>query len=76
MAELRCGACCLPRTQTPGGLGTPLYGHNDPCARSSLNGLGFGSGTQTRPGDRAVRLEPRTKTPLWTVRREAAALQQ
>jgi hypothetical protein len=23
----------------PGGLGTPLYGHNDPCARSSLNGL-------------------------------------
>jgi hypothetical protein len=23
----------------PGGLGTPLYGHYDPCARSSLNGL-------------------------------------
>jgi hypothetical protein len=23
----------------PGGFGTPLYGHYDPCARSSLNGL-------------------------------------
>ena len=64
---------CLAR-RSPGGLGTPLYGYYDPCARSSLNDLcPVGAGTQTRPGDRAVRLEPRTKTPLQDKSRTAQA---
>jgi len=35
----------------PGGPGTPLYGHYDPCARSSLirPAPGWVAGTQTRP---------------------------
>ena len=46
MRRLRAGLV----TSLPGGFGAPPYGHYDPCARSSLYGLGpVGSGTQARP---------------------------
>ena len=47
-----CGACGFGLvSRALGGLGTPPYGHYDPCARSSLDALGprLGPDPQARP---------------------------
>jgi len=57
----------------PGGPGTPLYGHYDPCARSSLIRPALISAQGRKRGPGSVRCSARrTRTPLM-VRREAAA---
>ena len=70
MRRLRAGFV----TPLPGGLGAPPYGHYDPCARSSLNGLSLGSGTQARPGACHVRLSGSVAEPRWSAERRAGSV--
>jgi len=43
----------------PGGPGTPLYGHYDPCARSSLYGLHLLQRRYANAAPRSVRCSAR-----------------
>ena len=58
-------------SRTPGGLGAPPHGHNDPCARSSLDASAYRRKAQARPEvgeDAAVKRQEagasRHKSPL------------